>query len=326
MDGEWATRCQLNGLASGEALVSAVCDPVTKKEPIRKQGRVVEYQDIITDHGVNDKRLLVIEPEFARLLQVAERENSTLSANLRLGWDGNPLQVKTKKETMKATGAHVGLIGHITGDELRRLLTDTATFNGFANRILWVCVQRSKSLPDGGNLDPRLLDPIISRLKVAVGAARTITKMERDPAAAGLWRTRLYDELTQDRAGLLGFVTLRGAAQVLRLSCVYALLDGTAIVAVPHLLAALEVWRYCYDSARFIFGEALGDPSADTILQALRRSPGGITRTEISRLFHNNAKPGVIQGALGVLQRNGHARVELEGETGRKVERWSATK
>ena len=42
-----------------------------------------------------------------------------------------------------------------------------------------------------------------------------------------------------------------------------ALLVKFNIVCVEHLRAALAVWQPCEDSARFIFGAALGDPVAD---------------------------------------------------------------
>ena len=44
--------------------------------------------------------------------------------------------------------------------------------------------------------------------------------------------------------------------------------------------------RNSNSNARFIFGDALGDPIADEILRALRRAgPDGLTRWDISNLF-----------------------------------------
>ena len=37
------------------------------------------------------------------------------------------------------------------------------------------------------------------------------------------------------------------------------------------MAAALALWAYCEASARFVFGEALGDPVADVILGLLKR-------------------------------------------------------
>ena len=43
---------------------------------------------------------------------------------------------------------------------------------------------------------------------------------------------------------------------MLRLSVIYAALDGSDMIEVCHLEAALAVWRYCETSAHLIFGDA----------------------------------------------------------------------
>ena len=71
----------------------------------------------------------------------------------RNAWDGKALRVITKNSPAISTGAHISLVGHITEDELRRYLDSTEAGNGFGNRILWVYVQRSKCLPEGGEIE-----------------------------------------------------------------------------------------------------------------------------------------------------------------------------
>jgi hypothetical protein len=68
---------------------------------------------------------------------------------------------------------------------------------------------------------------------------------------------------------MLGSMTARAEAQTMRIACLYAAGDMSYVVAPRHLRAALEVWRYCFDSARHLFGDRLGDPTADAILAAL---------------------------------------------------------
>lgn len=52
-----------------------------------------------------DRRLLVYEPEYESLLNVAQRSGSTLSPVLRQAWDGNRLESRTRRRVSKASNA-----------------------------------------------------------------------------------------------------------------------------------------------------------------------------------------------------------------------------
>ena len=178
------------------------------------------------------------------------------------------------------------IIGHITKSELTRYLTATESDNGFANRFLWVCVKRSKLLPEGGKLGnisefDSIFNPLIEKLKTAVNFAREINEIQRDDDARILWR-EIYPKLSEGRPGLFGAVTARAEAQTMRLACLYAFLDLSPAIRIEHLHAAIAIWTYCEESAKYIFGNYLGDPVADSIKQALDEIPSGLTRTEIS--------------------------------------------
>jgi hypothetical protein len=122
---------------------------------------------------------------------------------------------------------------------------------------------------------------------------------------------------------MYGSATARAASQVLRLALIYALLDGSAQICRQHLDAALEVWRYCDESARFIFGDRIGNPIADTILEALRKTPGGLTRLDISvELFGRHKTSAQLTTAFVLLTKGGLARCEVEPTGGRPGERW----
>jgi hypothetical protein len=125
VDYEWLKTRVLSGLSSGEGLVPAVRDD--------SQGKHNEIVD-----GVGDKRFLVFEGEFARVLRVMRRDGNTLSGILRNAWDGRPFGNMTKQNPLKATGAYVSVVAHITNEECQREIRDTTEmFNGFANRFLW---------------------------------------------------------------------------------------------------------------------------------------------------------------------------------------------
>ncbi len=249
----------VGGFNSGEAVADALRDP----------------SDV--DNGTEDKRLLVYEPEFARLLKAAARDGSTLSMLLRDGWDGRRLETRSRAKVVVATGYHLVTLGHVTVEELRSRLTDTETYGGFANRFLWVCVQRSKRLPDGGNVPDALARRWGLALAATIDQARGVGMVNRTKAATERW-AEVYNTLgDDDPGGLLGAVLARAEPMALRLSLLYALLDGSRAIDVEHAEAAWALWRYARDSAAYVFGDATGNGVADRLRTALHRAgPEGV--------------------------------------------------
>lgn len=312
VDPTWTSNCIVSGLASGEGVVWGVRDSVQK---------LVKGEATIVDEGIADKRLLVYEAEFSAPLKVAAREGNTLSATLRQAWDSGSLRILSKNSPTKATGAHISILGHVTKDELLRYLNDTEAGNGFANRFLWVCVSRSKVLPEGGGRPD--YGSIVPSLHAALERARKLGELKRDAYARKIW-AEVYPELSEGKPGLFGAVTARAEAQVLRLSVLYAALDGDSQIRSHHVMAALAVWDYCEASARYIFGDKLGDPVADRILGMLQQNPEGLNRTKIYELFSKHTPAARIEQALKLLQTTGRAQRETMDTGGRPVEVWLA--
>jgi hypothetical protein len=296
-----------------------VRDEIKESVPIKERGKVTDYQEQVTDPGEPDKRLLCVESELGRALQSAARDGNTLSAVIRLAWDGDPLRVLTKNSRETCAEPHISIIGHITNTELQRLLSESDAANGFANRFLWVCSARSKCLPFGGKVDRDALTQFCDRVRAAKEFARTVGEVGWAPDAQQCWIDE-YPRLSEGKPGLFGQVTARAEAQTLRLALVCALLDKSAEIRLEHLRAALELWRYCSDSAAFIFGTRLGNPLTDAILELLRARPEGMTRTEISNHFGHNKTKAALDEAIAVAQRNGSLRSDRKETGGRAAE------
>ena len=287
-DETWAGDRIKGGLSSGEGLINEVRDPVQKWNA--EQGK---YE--IVDPGATDKRLMIVEPEFAGVLSVAERPGNTISPLIRRAWDGDKLQTITKNSPLCATGAHISMIGHITEDELRARITRTELANGFANRFLFALIRRSKELPFGGAvIDSEILD-LGNRLTSIVEKIKPVGRVKMNTAARQKWQD-IYSALSAEQHGQ------------------------------PHLRAALAVWEYCDASAAHIFGNALGDPVADDILRALQQAAAdGMTRTAIRDLFGRHKSGDRIGAALALLAVRGRARgMEVRETGGRPVEMWFA--
>jgi hypothetical protein len=317
-DETWSDDRLKSGLSSGEGLINEVRDPVQKWDAKEKQ-----YETV--DPGVTDKRLMVVESEFAGALAVAERHGNTLSPLIRRAWDGDKLATLTKNSPLSATGAHISIVGHITEDELRARITRTDLANGFANRFLFALIKRSKELPFGGDLADGEILHLGERLKDVVEKAKTFGRVLMTDAARARW-VAVYSALSAGQPGLLGAVTARAEAQAVRLALLYALLDGRGDIDEPHLGAALALWEYCEASAAHIFGNALGDPVADDIARALQQAgTDGMTRTEIRDLFGRHRSADRIGAALGLLMTKGRARAGSSETGGRPVEVWFVT-
>ena len=291
-DSYFFEECVFGGLASGEGLIAA-----------------------LADNDVNDKRALIFEPEFARVLKAASRDGSTLSAILRDAWDRNHLRVLTRKDPLKVDGAHVSVIAHITLAELRRYLTETEVASGLGNRFLVALVRRSKRLPRGGDLRDEVLDGLAQRIAATVKKASTIDTLARTSDAEILWES-IYNAVDDELDGLYGAITARAEAQMLRLSVTYALLDGSSEINVDHVAAAEAVWAYCERSAALIFGGTVGDRIADRLLEALLNAgPTGLTAEEQHRVFNRHESADRLALARAALEDRGLV-VTTRQETG----------
>jgi len=224
----------------------------------------------------------------------------------------------TKQNPLKATGAHISIVAHITNEELQREIRDTAEmFNGFANRFLWCFSSRSKMLPRAVHPPEGYLNAEIQALRAALAFGRNLGLMRRDEAAEVLWE-KAYERLGSDPGGLLGGATNRGEAQVVRLSVLFAVLDCSSVIRAAHLQAALAVWEYCGESARYAFGERIGDPLLDKLAAGLMASGvQGLSKTQIhGDIVQRNQSGERIAAALVRLEEMGLARkMPREGES-----------
>ncbi|HJU29650.1 MAG TPA: DUF3987 domain-containing protein, partial [Candidatus Binataceae bacterium] len=324
VDSYWTKECVTSGLSTGEGLIWHVRDP--QEANGRGKGAGGENGDgngRAPDPGVTDKRLMVQAGEFAAVLKVATRDGSTLSPVLREAWDSKTLRTLAKNSPATATGAHISITAHITHEELERALDSTEIANGFANRFAWVCARRSKLLPWGGTVQDFRLDRVADTVRRAAEQARKGGEFTFDDDAKRLWE-QSYERLTDAKPGLLGAIVGRSEAHVLRFACIYAALDSSRAITAAHLNAALALWNYCERSARHIFGNRLGNPDADAILEALKDRPQGLTRTEIRNLFSRNLSGDRIDRARDALIKARLIRVETDRTDGRPAERWIA--
>jgi hypothetical protein len=293
-DPDFVSRRIIGGLASGEGLVADING--------RPQGL--------------PRSVLVQEPEFARLLRVAAR-SATLSALVREAWDGGDLAIRTRKQPLHARGANVSVLGHITAEELRRRLDGTEIANGLANRFLFVWVERSKRLPNGGNTPQDGLEALGLEVRDAIHRAQQITRLGRSDPAEAFW-AQLYTALDDEIDGVVGSLMARAEAQMLRLSVVYALLDASPTIQTCHIEAAAAIWEHCEQTIERVFASAQPDHVAARLLAALQLAgPCGLDGTAQRDLFSRHLEGSRLAAARWMLERRGLVTTVREETGGR---------
>jgi hypothetical protein len=285
---EWIKHNILGGVSSGEGLITPIEDTVYDRE-----GEVVE-------EGKKDKRLLLLETEFATAFQVMSRQGSTLSSKIRQAWDDGNLSTLTKKPRT-ATNAHIAFLCHITPEELDMYMNDVTSANGFGNRFLYAYVHRDKELPDGGGLPDWVNIP--DRLIKVLEYSKTERVLTRTNEASELWRG-VYHTLSESAPGFVGALSGRAEAHALRLQVLYATLDCSDYIDVPHVMASLELIRYSRDSVRHIFGDKTGNKDADRILEDLKVKGFMTKSTFHNETFKNNLSAERLNKALALLIKN----------------------
>jgi hypothetical protein len=287
-------------LSSGEGLIFAVRDRGRDEDP-----------------GEDDKRLFIQDEEFAAALKSMMRKGNVLSTIIRTAFDHGNLEPLTKHDRIKATGAHLGIVTHTTLAELSRLLSHSDVFGGFANRFLWVCSRRQKEVPLPLPMPDDELEVLQRRLLKIITTVQEFGAIEMSEAATQRW-CEIYPQLSAERSGLGGAATNRAEAYTRRLALTYALLDGKNVIELEHLEAALALWQYAEDSAKYIFGGIMLNPVAQKILDALESAPSrSMSLTEIHKLMSRHARKEEIETAINELVASGKVEVATEKTRGR---------
>ncbi|WP_158282881.1 DUF3987 domain-containing protein [Nocardioides silvaticus] len=266
------TRHLRGGIQSGEALIQALAS-------LAEDGEV----DL-------DQRLLLTEEEYGRLLTIAGRQGSIVSAVLRSAWDGDALSARTKAQTLIAEQPHLSVLGHVTIGELKVVLKPVDIANGYANRFIHVLSHRGTLLPEPGRLTDAQIELLGARLRASVNFARSVGEVKRSADFRRHWDT-LYRIVESQPSGgeVYDSLTVRASPQMLRLATIYALLDQSPALEAVHLRAAAALWEYSEASVAHIWGATLGDERVDRLYSAVKAAGAdGLDRTQVSELFGKN--------------------------------------
>lgn len=263
--------------------------------------------------AIQDKRLWVIESEFANVLHQSKREGNTLSAALREIWDGGDIKPATKSNKIGATAPHVGIHGNITPAELNGLLKSREMSNGFANRFLMIWAEKTRSIAEPKPTNAAVVEKLATRtieiIRHAKGGyphRRNGQEMQLSKAARDFWAAA-YVELDRPlESDLHNELLQRRAPYALRLAMLLAMTDQTHVIEVCHLKAALAWVHYSMQTVKFVFAEAANDQrhletrqNAAKILRFLKLRPNGASKKELDNdCFQKNSAGKKIDEAL----------------------------
>jgi Protein of unknown function (DUF3987) len=278
---------------SAKRVVKHACPDITDFSAVgisSGEGIIFRIRDLDEKgNGTEDKRLFILEPEWARVMEACRREGSTLSSVLRQAWDGHELGSLTKAAYM-ASSSHVAILGHITPAEFRARINKADMAGGLYNRFLPLFVERRKYIPLPEGLDDDTLNDLSEGFKKAVARARALNLIVLDRQATVVWEDEIYGDLTDIEAGdgpVSQFVQ-RAPPYCLRIAALLSALDGRKRIKAADLSAAMAMVQYSIKSARHALDAGERNTELDRLRRAVDESPAGLSGTEVSALFGRN--------------------------------------
>lgn len=301
LDSDWRAK---TGIQTGEAVINLLADDEETDTILHNltEGSVEKG----VKKGASDKRLLVYEPEFARIMHVAQRQGSIIKDVLRSMWDTGETESISKGSQQRVTNATFSLIAHCTKADLEREMSDVDLINGFGNRFLYVFAERTQHLPSAQAIPSQTLKELRYPLREALEFAQTAPiDYPFSPEAWDAWErvTRIWWQRGKKPVPAIeDQLSSRARPHVRRLAVIYAVADCSPQIELQHLDAALAVWQYCFDSVIYIFGNRIGDYVADKIYRALVEHAPGLSQGEIrSEVFKRNRSSEQVRNGIQLL-------------------------
>lgn len=304
------------GVNSGEGLINCIRDKIISIEK-DKTGKEIE---VIKDQGALSKIVLFLEPELSRLLKAGKREGSTVTETIRNAWDQVPLEINTSQRSIRSTDYNVSLIAHITPNELKSLVTDIDSSNGFLNRFLF-CL--------AGNAEPKVFPEPFEKVRFSfstelVTLISFINSIESEvidlDESARVYYEDIYKEYFYKPESEISDLIGRNIPHLLKMAMLYAILDRSPFIKTEHLKASKALIDFSENSIRYIFKDKIYNKKEKKILYFLSKHSGHSSRGKIqSDCFKNN----ISKEELDLLSNNLTSKKAIKSELSDGKEIWS---
>ena len=266
--------------------------------------------------AIEDKRLFVLEEEFANVLAQCKRDGNTLSACIRGLFDGVSIQ-PAAKTGIWASKPHIAIHGCITPTELRAKMSEGELSNGFANRFLIFWAERTcieafpRSAPEAEvNEYAKNLAEIIRFGMSNYPTNKDTITLKLTAAARDAHRTIYTEYNTQHPGGerITGLLARRSPI-LQRMAGLFAITDQSHDIDVKHIQAAHAWMTYFAQSVHFIFPptagaiehEALRNEHAEKLCAWLTGKDWQARTAITNQCFSRNATAHAIDSALQTL-------------------------
>ncbi|GAA4894400.1 hypothetical protein [Ferrimonas pelagia] len=222
------------------------------------QGLLKEISDIDEDGNErSDKRVLIVEEEYEKVMTVGKSDGNTLSGTLRIVHDGKTVGNMSISNKLTSTGAHVVLLAHVTPKGLHDKTSKVDESNGYINRHIFCYGMRNQTV-----YRPR---------PVSVGELEVITQELSDIISwCGIYSapTQMvvsrcfedyYDQIIPEIHDVDGDETRksllsRAPHKLITFSMLFAIFDCSLTIKERHLRSAHAWIDYWFESIDYLWG------------------------------------------------------------------------
>lgn len=273
------------GLSTREGLAMKLHDGYEEK------GKVIE--------PVLDKRLMIVESEFVKLLKLGKNDTNSILAVIRELWDfGGSIQPLTKTTPIRSTNPHICIYGNITPAELKATINVSEIHSGTVNRFLFLFAERLELIPLPQVTPESLVAAMAEEIaKVVLWAKCNYGLDQEDDClvatlsddAQVLWKREFPRLMKPYGSSVVTEATNRRAPYALRIALLFAITDESLIISAEHLAAAISWTDASAQTADFLFGtpsnkSKVNPGHKEKLLDFLKGQPNReASRTEISR-------------------------------------------
>lgn len=284
------------------------------------------------------------EGELSNVFKLLSDGKQKAGETIRNAWDSKPVYnlVAGKSDdgehkSLLCKNPHISIIGSSTPALTKSTLPIGASTSGDGNRFIWCYTKRHQIIPR----PPEPIEwhtVIIERGGYSVNLLEYLLDVVKHGKNGGKWRVvplvqpakkfwdALYLRMENDPAtDFLGGMTSRAAAHIRRIATILALMDNETAVRVDHLKAAVAIWEYSLDSARYIFTACTLD-QAKILRAAQDAGATGVTGTEVHKLFGNNKTAAWVNAQLKELMAKECLGHQLDVKTGHPTNRYQFVK